>query len=71
MKEDAGGNKPLRVAVIGREGIIEYRQIATAEPTHTGPNGKVVFPFRNTSVHSDGWKASDHTTFIEKKTGRG
>lgn len=30
-------------------------------------NGQVIFPFRNTKVHSDAWRASDHVTLLKEK----
>lgn len=66
MKEDTDVQRPLRVAVIGRDGVIEYRQLAMSEPLSGQGNGKVVFPFENTSVHSDAWKASDHVRLLKK-----
>lgn len=60
----------VRVAVIGKDGVMEYREVPLqAEEPRGGQRGKVVFPFERTSVHSDAWRASKHARFIAKDDG--
>lgn len=60
-----------RVAIIARDGSVQYQRFHTqhesapvAQPE--GKEGQVIFPFRETRVHSNAWRASDHVTFVKR-----
>lgn len=63
------GDRSVQVAVIGRDGKVEYIVLPPREekvkPTQRA--GKVVFPFAGTDVHSDTWRAGDHVTLTPRK----
>ena len=71
-KHDADEEKVFRIAVIGSDGIAQYRDVPRTNPIAppTG-KGKVVFPFAATAVHSESWKATDHVFFIPKDGDKG
>lgn len=59
---------PMRIAVLGKNGEIEYIQTNSEETEPvTEKSGMVLFPFQNTKIHSDSWKASDHARIVLKK----
>ena len=55
----------LRVAVIGRDGNVEYKSLPTCPDKADDTKGTVVYPFKNTNVISSTWKASEHVKFLK------
>lgn len=58
---------PKRLGILCRDGSLSYRTLEKREDEAAVLPGKVLFPFKQTNVHSDKWKASEHTRFISKK----
>lgn len=56
---------PLRVAVISRDGYVQYRQFSISAASESGL-GRIVYPFRSQPVYSNSWKASSHTKLLPR-----
>lgn len=67
MKKQDHEVQPLQVAIIARDGTVQYRALnRTVEETEAPKEGKLIFPFQRQNVHSTAWKASEHTRLIRQ-----
>lgn len=67
MSEKERMQMPIRVAVIGQDGDVAYREVENRQASgeKTEQSGLLLFPFDKTNVHSSSWKVSEHATLTE------
>lgn len=56
----------VRMAVMQKDGTVEYRQMPVKPETSENSKGEVIYPFKRTPISSEGWRASDHVRLIAR-----
>lgn len=66
MEMNAESWRYMRMAVMDKDGTVEHLRLPVQPNKAGNGKGEVIYPFKQTPVCSDGWRASDHVRLILK-----